>query len=166
MDYIKRIEQYEQENKKLQADLIRFNDMLASYQNVLVPELREQLERLKTERDFLRKENWKMQFHVIPSKSGAIVGLQMKVEDLTSWLDMLKETLAMAKADLEKTTRERDAAVEQLHGICSACVNYTPNHNEGPCRDCQYETARYPMRTKPKDNWRWNGGRQRGSGNG
>lgn len=93
MDYIKRIEQYEQENKKLQADLIRFNDMLASYQNVLVPELREQLERLKTERDFLRKENWKMQFHVIPSKSGAIVGLQMKVEDLTSWLERFRKWL-------------------------------------------------------------------------
>ena len=35
------------ENEKLQADVVRFNDMLASYQNVLVPELRAELEQMK-----------------------------------------------------------------------------------------------------------------------
>lgn len=57
------------ENKKLRADVVRFNDLLASYQNVLVPELR---------------------------------------------------------AELEQVKRERNAAVEQLHGICSVCINYSP----------------------------------------
>ena len=32
------------ENEKLRADVVRFNDMLTSYQNVLVPELRAELE--------------------------------------------------------------------------------------------------------------------------
>ena len=39
------------ENEKLRGDVVRFNDMLASYQNVLVPELRAELERVKVERD-------------------------------------------------------------------------------------------------------------------
>ena len=158
MDHNELFEQYKQENEKLRTEIARFNDMLASYQNVLVPELRQQLEQAKSERDFLRKENQKMQFHIIPSKSGAIRGLQIKVNDLTHRLDMLKENLAMVKADLEKVTRERDTAVAQLHGVCSACDNYTPNHNEGPCRSCCYEIARDP-KVEANDNWRWNGGR-------
>ena len=39
------------ENEKLRADVIRFNDLLASYQNVFVPELRAELEKVKQERD-------------------------------------------------------------------------------------------------------------------
>ena len=39
------------ENEKLWADVVRFNDMLASYQNVLVPELRAELEQVKQELD-------------------------------------------------------------------------------------------------------------------
>ena len=39
------------ENEELRADVVRFNDMLASYQNVLVPELRAELEQVKRERD-------------------------------------------------------------------------------------------------------------------
>ena len=43
--------QWEAENEKLRADVVRFNDMFASYQNVLVPELRAELEQVKAERD-------------------------------------------------------------------------------------------------------------------
>ena len=39
------------ENEKLRDDVVRFNDMLASYQNVLVPELRAELEQVKREMD-------------------------------------------------------------------------------------------------------------------
>ena len=39
------------ENEKLRTDVVRLNDLLASYQNVLVPELRAELERVKAERD-------------------------------------------------------------------------------------------------------------------
>lgn len=39
------------ENEKLRADSVRLNDLLASYQNVLVPELRSELEQVKAKRD-------------------------------------------------------------------------------------------------------------------
>ena len=39
------------ENEKLRADVVRLSDLLASYQNVLVPELRSELEQVKAERD-------------------------------------------------------------------------------------------------------------------
>ena len=41
------------ENEKLRADVIRFNDLLASYQNVLVPELRSELEQVTLENNAL-----------------------------------------------------------------------------------------------------------------
>lgn len=41
------------ENEKLRADVVRFNDMLASYQNVLVPELRAELEQVTLENNAL-----------------------------------------------------------------------------------------------------------------
>ena len=45
------VKRLQAENEKLRADIIRFNDLLASYQNVLVPELRAELEQVKRERD-------------------------------------------------------------------------------------------------------------------
>lgn len=39
------------ENEELRADVVGFNDLLASYQNVLVPELRSELEKVKRECD-------------------------------------------------------------------------------------------------------------------
>lgn len=39
------------ENKKLRADVVRLNDLLASYQNVLVPEMRSELDQVKRECD-------------------------------------------------------------------------------------------------------------------
>ena len=41
------VKRLQAENEKLRADIIRFNDLLASYQNVLVPELRAELEQVK-----------------------------------------------------------------------------------------------------------------------
>lgn len=46
------------------------------------------------------------------------------------------------RAQLEQVKRERDAAVTALHGQCSACKHYRPQHNQGLCRFCRYETAR------------------------
>ena len=59
-------------------------------------------------------------------------------------------------ADLARVTAERDAAVEQLHGICSACQNYLPYHNRGKCRVCAYEPAR-DKDAEVNDNWKWRG---------
>lgn len=41
------------ENEKLRADVVRLNDLLASYQNVLVPELRSELEQVTLENNAL-----------------------------------------------------------------------------------------------------------------
>lgn len=41
------------ENEKLRADTVRLNDLLASYQNVLVPELRSELEQVTLENNAL-----------------------------------------------------------------------------------------------------------------
>ena len=60
------------------------------------------------------------------------------------------------RADLSHMTAERDAAVEQLHGICSACKNYSPYHNTGKCAFCVYEPAR-EKDVEANDNWQWRG---------
>ena len=41
------------ENEKLRADFVRLNDLLASYQNVLVPELRSELKQVTLENNAL-----------------------------------------------------------------------------------------------------------------
>ena len=102
----------------------------------------------------LKLAGLKIKLQVIPSQSGTISGLRMQIENLTSSLEMAKAALATAE-------QERAAALEQLHGVCSTCATYTPNHNEGPCRFCCYENARIPG-TEVNDNWRWNGGKSRG----
>lgn len=59
-------------------------------------------------------------------------------------------------AELEQVKRERDVAIEQLHGHCPACAHYTPNHNEGPCQFCCFEVARNEN-VEINDNWEWRG---------
>ena len=58
--------------------------------------------------------------------------------------------------ELEQVKRERDVAIEQLHGHCPACAHYTPNHNEGPCQFCCFEIAR-GTNVEINDNWKWRG---------
>ena len=60
------------------------------------------------------------------------------------------------RAELEQVKRERDVAIEQLHGHCPACAHYTPNHNEGPCQFCCFEIAR-GTNVEINDNWKWRG---------
>lgn len=80
-------------------------------------------------------------------------------EPITDQVATLETQMNAITDELEMTKRERDSAVAQLHGICSACANYTPNHNEGPCRFCCYEIARDP-KVEVNDNWCWNGSRK------
>lgn len=80
-------------------------------------------------------------------------------EPITDQIAALETQMNTITDELEMTKRERDSAVAQLHGICSACANYTSNHNEGPCRFCCHEIARDP-KAEVNDNWRWNGGRK------
>ena len=60
------------------------------------------------------------------------------------------------RAEMEQVKRERDTAIEQLHGICDACQHYTPYHNRGKCASCEHEIVRDP-KIPPVDNWEWRG---------
>lgn len=68
----------------------------------------------------------------------------------------LKDANENLRAELEQVKRERDVAIEQLHGHCPACAHYTPNHNEGPCQFCCFEIAR-GTNVEINDNWKWRG---------
>lgn len=63
---------------------------------------------------------------------------------------------AAIKAELRRVKRERNAAVRSLHGKCSACKHYRPQHNQGVCRFCRYETAR-DRDAESNDHWQWRG---------
>lgn len=58
--------------------------------------------------------------------------------------------------ELKKVNTEKNATIEQLHGICSACNNYSENHNTGKCRFCVYESVR-DVDAEVNDNWEWCG---------
>lgn len=70
--------------------------------------------------------------------------------------DRLEAENKKLRAELEQVKRERDVAIEQLHGHCPACAHYTPNHNEGPCQFCCFEIAR-GTNVEINDNWKWRG---------
>lgn len=74
-------------------------------------------------------------------------------EDLENWSYNCKVMLERA----QQFKRERDAALEQLHGYCPACAHYTQNHCNGACAECKHEYYQY-RGPKATDNWKWNGG--------
>lgn len=74
--------------------------------------------------------------------------------DAATALSTLKEENEKLRAELEHVKEERNAAVKQLHGLCSACKNYSPYHNKGKCRYCLYESARNKD-AEANDNWEW-----------
>lgn len=68
------------------------------------------------------------------------------------------EAYRMALERAEKVEKERDAAVEQLRGNCSACQNYSPYHRKGKCKDCYWDSANPAcLREYQEDNWEWRG---------
>lgn len=70
--------------------------------------------------------------------------------------DRLEAENKKLRDEVEQVKRERDVAIEQLHGHCPACAHYTPNHNEGLCRFCCFEVARN-TNVEINDNWEWRG---------
>ena len=80
---------------------------------------------------------------------------RMTTEAATA-LSTLQAENKKRRAELEQVKRERDVAIEQLHGHCPACAHYTPNHNEGLCRFCCFEIAQ-DTNVEINDNWKWRG---------
>ena len=70
--------------------------------------------------------------------------------------ETLNELCENLHDELEQVKRERDAAIEDLHGKCSACANYTPYHNDGPCATCKFEIACF-VPEKATGKWQWRG---------
>lgn len=64
--------------------------------------------------------------------------------------------LKQLRTELDRLKADRNAAVEQLHGYCSVCKHYTPNHNEGACAECKHEYFQY-QNIDARDNWEWCG---------
>lgn len=103
----------------------------------------------------LREENEKL--HDL--WSDASIRLEDEQAENKKLLEMYQKEKAVCHAtqtELEQVKRERDAAVEQLHGYCPACKNYTPNHNEGACAECKHEYFQY-QNIDARDNWEWCG---------
>lgn len=71
-------------------------------------------------------------------------------ENALAYIQQLESRLAQVE-------RERDAAVQIVHGLCLHCKN---EHSEGEtCRECLYYPYRYMYGTGDKyvDNWQWCG---------
>ena len=77
-------------------------------------------------------------------------------KDAATALSTLQAENEKLRAELEQVKSERAVALEHLHGICSACKNYSPYHNRGKCRFCVYEPARNKV-AEANDNWEWRG---------
>ena len=88
---------------------------------------------------------------------------KMQPGDVAGLLAMAEE-YDWAAAQLAAATRERDAEIAQLHGICAACKNYSPYHyhGRGRCAKCTYE---YLPDKDATDMWEW-AGPQKGDSNG
>ena len=86
---------------------------------------------------------------------------RMTTEAATA-LSTLQAENKKLRAELEQVKRERDVAIEQLHGHCPACAHYTPNHNEGLCRFCCFEIAQ-DTNVEINDNWKWRGPKEGGA---
>ena len=77
-------------------------------------------------------------------------------DEAATALSTLQAENEKLRAELEQVKSERAVMLEHLHGICSACKNYSPYHNRGKCRSCAYEPARNKD-AEANDNWEWRG---------
>lgn len=89
--------------------------------------------------------------------------LEQKNTALYLQLDKVKKTSQVMEEraneisteELLNVTAERDAALNDLRGKCSACVHYTWNHNEGVCAHCCREYMSNVIACS--DCWQWRG---------
>lgn len=70
----------------------------------------------------------------------------------------LTERFKELKSLAENAERERNAAVEQLHGTCSACKHYSAYHQKGKCKNCKWDNANQACLIEYQDDcWEWKG---------
>lgn len=92
----------------------------------------------------------------VDDASEAIKELLIENQSLRIAANGFKDQAKKAEERAEKAKMKLDSAIEQLHGYCHACKNYTQNHNEGPCKTCKHEYF-HCRDEKAVDNWKWLG---------
>ena len=62
-------------------------------------------------------------------------------------------------AQLDQVTRERDAAVEDAHGVCKACIHYNGHYPPGEIMSCcKFEECVHGSDDwDSEDHWQWRG---------
>ena len=73
------------------------------------------------------------------------------------YIEAAYQAADILESRLAQVERERDAAVQIVHGLCLHCKN---EDSEGEtCRECLYYPYRYVYGTGEKyvDNWQWRG---------
>ena len=118
------------ENEKLRAAVVRLNDLLASYQNVLVPELRSELEQVKRECDEAQS--------LLEERVG-VIGAEPITTAFGLPLDRLRE---LAQADREGRIMLRSAGSGKK---CGSCVHWhrISETKRGTCDVRQWERNRW-----------------------
>lgn len=71
---------------------------------------------------------------------------------------MLQTNIESLEKQITQITTERNAAIEQLHGECSACKHYSQYHAKGKCKNCKWDNASLSRPVERWDDcWEWVG---------
>lgn len=136
----------------------------------LVKELRKKIEELEDQNRRLAYENLTLRddemyfekrfYESVVTYENAMNQLQKYIAEMDSNKSNRYVIVDPDAIDLEmkmtNVTEERDVAIEQLRGVCSACKHYTPYHNDGLCATCTHERACYKP-WEATDKWEWKG---------
>lgn len=58
---------------------------------------------------------------------------------------------------LDKVEQEKDLAIKQLRGTCSACKHYYEFRSRGKCENCKWNDTYRNLLDRDEDNWEWHG---------
>lgn len=78
--------------------------------------------------------------------------------ELRADYEELKQKFSEMQSRACEAEKERDKAIKMLHGICSACKNYSAYHRKGKCKNCRFDNANPAcLREYQDDCWEWKG---------
>ena len=71
----------------------------------------------------------------------------------------IADLIESLSAQLDQVTRERDAAVEDAHGVCKACIHYNGHYPPGEIMSCcKFEECVHGSDDwDSEDHWQWRG---------
>lgn len=79
--------------------------------------------------------------------------------DALDYIQQLEHQIGELTEKVAQLERERDAAVEDAHGICSACIHFNARHNSGDIMSCcKFEECIHGADDfDSEDFWQWRG---------